>query len=102
MGVRDDQFWAAFFGIVPSQWDAPGLSVRPHVGLLGYGGLWCFRHNERTVVSAPEDRVAELEERLEGCEPDQLFDETFLADILGSDFDRLIGPVFQGSLAPVR
>lgn len=52
------------------------------------------------MVSAPAGWVAALSARLDGCDPDALFDETFLAELLGGDFERLIGPSFQGRLEP--
>lgn len=102
MGSRDDHFWAEFLGIAPSDWNAAGVLVRPHVGLIGYCGLWCFRHRDRTVVSVPAGWLALLTPRLNGCDQDVLFDETFLVELLGADFDRLVGPAFQGCLDPVR
>jgi GNAT superfamily N-acetyltransferase len=115
MGSRDDQFWAEFLGIDSSKWESSGVSVRAHVGLAGYRGLWCFRrcfHEVdragssralgwgRVVVSAPAGWVASPTARLERCDPDALFDETFLTELLDGDFERLIGPSFQGCLRP--
>ena len=102
VGTRDDQFWAEFLGIAPVDWSMPGVSVRPHVGLSGYCGLWCFRHQDRTVVSVPRGWVDYLETRLKGCEPDHLLEEAFLVELLGGEFERLIGPAFQGCLDPGR
>src|SRR5262245_30490879 len=102
MSLRDDQFWAAYLGVDPSEWATEGVSVRPHAGLAGYRGLWCFRRRDRVVVSAPAAWVSLLSESLIGCDPDALFDEAFLAERLGGDFERLIGPAFQGSLEPSR
>jgi GNAT superfamily N-acetyltransferase len=98
MGSGDDQFWAKYLGVDPSDWASEGISVRAHVGLVGYGGLWCFRRRDRIVVSVPAGWATTLKESLENCEPDALFEETLLKEVLGSDFERLIGPVFQGCL----
>lgn len=98
MGSRDDQFWADFLGVEPSEWASSGISVRAHVGLVGYRGLWCFRRGARVVVSVPASWAATLSAKLDRCEPDALLDETFLVELLGSDFERLIGPAFQGCL----
>ena len=102
MGSRDDQFWAEFLGIDASEWASTGVSIRAHVGLVGYRGLWCFRRGARTVVSVPDGWAAPLSAKLERCEPDALFDETFLVELLGGDFERLIGPAFQGCLEAGR
>jgi len=102
MGRRDDQFWAEFLGVDASEWASRGVSVRPHVGLVGYCGVWCFSRASRTVVSAPGGWVASLSAKLEGCEPEALFDETFLLALLGNDFEGLIGPAFQGCLEAGR
>ena len=101
VGTRDDEFWAEFLGIAPVDWNVPGVSVRPHVGLSGYCGLWCFRRQDRTVVSVPRGWVDHLQSKLEGCEPDDLLDEALLMELVGREFERLIGPAFQGCLDPV-
>lgn len=98
MGSPDDRFWAEFLGVDPSDWASRGVSVREHVGLVGYHGLWCFRRRDRAVVSVPAGWAAPLSAKLERCEPDELFEETFLVELLGGDFERLIGPAFQGCL----
>jgi GNAT superfamily N-acetyltransferase len=98
MGNRDDQFWAEYLGIAPSEWASEGVCVRPHVGLVGYRGLWCFRRRARTVVSAPAGWTEFLASKLEGYEPEALFDEAFLKELIGADFERLIGPAFHGCL----
>ena len=98
MRIRDDQCWAEFLGVDPSEWASSGVSVRAHVGLVGYRGLWCFHRGARAVVSVPVDWVAPLSAKLDRCEPEALFDETFLVELLGGDFERLIGPAFQGCL----
>jgi GNAT superfamily N-acetyltransferase len=102
MGSRDDQFWAEFLGIDPSEWASPGVSIRAHVGLVGYRGVWCFRRGDRTVVSVPHGWAAPLSAKLERCEPNSLFDETCLMELLGGDFESLIGPAFQGCLEAGR
>ena len=66
MGIRDERFWAGFLGVMPSDWDVPGVSIRPHSGLAGYKGVWCFRCREHTVISAPAGWVAPLERKHRG------------------------------------
>ena len=102
MTQRHDEYWAAFLGIESSEWKKPGLSIRPHAGLKGYRGVWCFRHLARTVVSAPEGWVPHLGSRLEGADPHRLVDESFLRDVFGPDFDRVVGPAYHGVLDPSR
>ena len=62
MGDRDDAYWARFLGIEPLDWGDPGVSFRAHVGLSGYQGVWCFRHNDRVVVSAPPAWLPHLQD----------------------------------------
>lgn len=100
MGIRDDQFWATFLGVDPSHWGLAGVSVRAHVGLAGYKGLWCFRRGDRVVVSAPAAWVPQLQARLSDGEAEGLLNESCLANLLGDDFVSLIGPAFQGCLEP--
>lgn len=102
MGIRDDQFWAGFLGVEPADWKTAGVSVRSHVGLRGYRGFWCFRRNRRTVVSAPASWVPRLGEITDGSADDDLMRETFWARRLARDFERAIGPAFQGCLDPAK
>jgi hypothetical protein len=102
MTERNDRFWAAFLAVSVSDWETPGVSVRPHAGLAPYRGVWFFQRRGRVVVSAPPGWTAFLEERLAGSEAATLMNEAFLAGLFGADGARLIGPAFQGSLAPDR
>lgn len=102
MGSRDDRFWADFLGVDPTDWERAGVSVRPHVGLRGYRGFWCFRRNQRTVVSAPASWVPRLEQLAAGGADDDLMLPTFWARALPRAFEQAIGPAFQGSLDPVK
>jgi hypothetical protein len=102
MGARDDQFWAAFLGIGPSEWGAPGVSFRAHVGLLGYQGLWIFRRMQRVVVSAPAQWVSRIAHMLDGWGQERLMDPDSLVEAFGADATRIIGPTFQGALDPAR
>jgi hypothetical protein len=103
MGTRDDDFWAEYLGVEPSEWETVGVSVRSHVGLLGFRGFWCFRRNTRTVVSAPAPWVARLTEVVRGrVRDDDLMMPTFWAQALPQDFDSAVGPAFQGCLDPAR
>src|SRR5687767_3029381 len=97
MGFQDDKFWADYLGTDPADWDTIGVSVLPHVGLRGYSGLWCFRRNRRAVVSAPAAWVPRLTEMIvERTHDDDLMQDTFWARVLQHDFERAIGPAFQG------
>jgi hypothetical protein len=103
MGIRDDKFWADFLGVDPTGWSTIGVSVQSHVGLRGYRGLWCFRRNRRIVVSAPAPWVPRLTEVIvRRVEDDDLMLPTFWAQALQHDFERAIGPAFQGCLDPTR
>jgi GNAT superfamily N-acetyltransferase len=98
MGSRDDSYWAQYLGVEPADWDAPGISYRAHVGLRGFCGFWCFRRKGRLVVSAPHGWVERMPLIFSGWDPDRLMDQSALAEALGADFDRAIGPAFQGCL----
>lgn len=100
-GRRVDMYWADFLGIEPADWAAPGISFRTHEGLRGYRGLWCFRHHERIVVSAPEAWVARLEDLWSGWDRHRLLDAGAVAASLGEDCERCIGPAFQGFVGQV-
>jgi GNAT superfamily N-acetyltransferase len=97
---RDDRFWAEFLGIEPGDWGSPGLSITSHSALSGFRGLWCFRRNERIVVSAPKGWVARLQSIFAGTNYDQLLEASFIRTSLGTSVDSIIGPAFQGSLDP--
>lgn len=102
MGVRDDRFWAAFLGIDPQAWATLGVSVRPHVGLRDYRGLWCFRRDRRVVVSAPAAWVPRLSDIATDCDDGDLMRPSFWARVLADDFERAIGPAYQGCLDPAN
>jgi len=99
---RYDGFWAEFLGITPAELNLPGLSIAEHVGLQGYRGVWCFRRGDRTVVSAPPGWLPHLQGRLPEIGQDHLMEESVLREVFGSDFDRLVGPAYQGYLLPDR
>src|SRR4029434_379142 len=86
--------------IEPGDWGSPGLSITAHSGLSGFRGLWCFRRNERTVVSAPKGWVARLQSIFAGTDHDQLLEASFIRTLLGTNVEAIIGPAFQGSLDP--
>lgn len=102
MGGRDDIFWAQFLGINSDAWNLPGISYRVHVGLSGYQGFWCFRRNDRVVVSVPPRWLERLQALLSGWDQDRLMLCEALAEAIGADFERSIGPAFQGCLEPNR
>lgn len=102
MAQRYDSFWAEFLGVEPEDWGTRGISFRSHVGLSGFCGFWCFRRNERVVVSAPPRWVEPLRVMFSGWNAARLMDQASLADVLGADFERAIGPAFQGCLEPSR
>ena len=99
---RYDAFWAKYLGITPAELNLPGLSIAEHVGLQGYRGVWCFRRGDRIVVSAPPGWLPHLQSRLPKIGREHLMKESVLRGIFGSDFDRLVGPAYQGCLKPDR
>jgi GNAT superfamily N-acetyltransferase len=100
MGIGDDEFWADFFGVAPTAWAEVGASVQPHAGLSGYRGFWCFRRNQRTIISAPPAWMARLAEVTAEAPDHDLLLPTFWERALPQDLDRVIGPAFQGCLEP--
>ena len=100
MTERYDRFWAEYLGVTPAELNQPGLSIAAHVGLRGYRGFWCFRRRDRTVVSAPPGWIPDLQSRLPEIAQEHLMDESVLREVFGTDFDRLVGPAYQGYLLP--
>jgi GNAT superfamily N-acetyltransferase len=97
MSLDHDQFWAGFLGARVSDFDAAGISVRQHVGLAGYRGVWFFSRKSQLVVSAPPTWVEALREsvdRLAG--PQGLPSEATVRAVFGPSFDRCVGPAFHG------
>jgi RimJ/RimL family protein N-acetyltransferase len=97
---RYDQFWAEYLGITPAEFNQPGLSIAAHVGLQGYRGIWSFRRRDRTVISAPSGWIPHLQSRLPEIGQEHLMDESVLREVFGDDFDRVVGPAYQGYLLP--
>ena len=96
-----DRFWAEHLGVQPSDWSVPGVSVNAHVGLKGYRGVWFFMRRDRLVVSAPDGWVPHISQYLANASQyNNLPEEAALRELFGSDFERCIGPAFQGALTP--
>jgi hypothetical protein len=102
MGLGDDEFWADFLGVGPAAWAEVGASVHPHAALRGYRGFWCFRRNQRTIISAPPVWVARLTDVIAVRSDDELLLPTFWQRGLSHDCERVIGPAFQGCLEPAK
>ena len=102
MTERYDRFWAEYLGVSPGDLNQPGVSIVAHVGLQGYGGVWCFRRRDRTVVSAPPGWIPYLQSRFVDAEHERLMDESLLRTVFGDDFDRVVGPAYQGYLPSGR
>lgn len=98
MSDRDDEFWADFLGVAPTAWAETGVSVHPHAGLQGYRGFWCFRRNQRTIISAPAAWVPRLVAVTAEIPDSDLLLRTFWERALPHDYERVIGPAFQGCL----
>jgi GNAT superfamily N-acetyltransferase len=97
---RYDRFWADYLGVTPAELNQPGLSIAAHVGLQGYRGVWYFRRRDRTVVSAPPGWIPHLLSRLPEIGEEHLMDEPVMREVFGRDFDRVVGPAYQGYLLP--
>lgn len=94
---RYDSFWARYLGVSANQLNEPGVSVAAHVGLSGYNGVWFFRRNQSTIVSAPADWVQTLRRRIPSI-PEEFASTSFFEEIFGEHFERIVGPAFQGYL----
>jgi GNAT superfamily N-acetyltransferase len=97
---RHDQFWSQFFGVSSSDLNRVGVSIVAHAGLDTYRGVWFFQHQDRLIVSAPEGWLAHLKKFENALESDLVIDGPFLQALFGDHLERIIGPVFQGSLVP--
>jgi GNAT superfamily N-acetyltransferase len=97
-----DEFWSDFFGLEPSIWSTPGLTVTKHLRFGDWRGIWFFRRGSRWIVAAPEDWVDRLRIATAGLAPDSLLKEETLRDLVGDAFDRCIGPAFRAYLNPSR
>ncbi len=95
---RYDKFWAHYLGTTPAELNTPGTSIAAHVGLKGYNGIWFFRRNNRTIVSAPLDWVPLLRDRVRSIDGSPL-DASLFDEVLGEHVERIVGPAFQGYLA---
>src|SRR2546430_10696968 len=69
---RYDRFWAEYLGVSPGELNQPGVSIVAHVGLQGYGGVWCFCRRDRTVGSAPPGWIPYLRSRLVDADHERL------------------------------
>jgi hypothetical protein len=88
-------------GVKLSDWSVPGVSVNAHVGLAGYRGVWFFMRRERLAVSAPEGWLAHINQYVTNVTSyEKAAEEAALRELFREDFDRTIGPAFQGALTP--
>lgn len=97
MSAQYDAYWGGFFGIAPSSLTTTGVSVVPHVDLVGFQGVWFFLRGGRLVVSAPDLWVPHLRKQLVDADP-ELPSQAALETLFGASLDRVIGPAFQGAL----
>ncbi len=102
MAERDERFWANILGIEASDWNLPGVCVRPHAGLTGYQGLWSFRHGERVVISAPPGWVERVGALIEGVALERLLQAASWQGLLSDACLATVGPAYQGCLEPER
>lgn len=97
MERRHHVFWAEFFGIDPGEFETAGVSVVPHVGLIGYGGTWFFMRGARLVVSTPEAWLPHLRHELVDADP-VLPSPAAVSRLFGAELQRSVGPAFHGAL----
>jgi len=72
--------------------------VTRHAQLGSWRGVWFFVRQNSAVVSAPVERVAQLERALASAEVGQLLSPEFVGSLLGGEAARIIGPSYQGWL----
>ncbi len=98
MAARVDRHWARYFGLDVARLSDPGVHVTPHVGLGDYAGVWLFRRGASCIVSAPPERLAELEP-LRDRSVAELGDRETVA-LLFPEAAAIVGPAFHASVAP--
>ena len=97
VSAQHDAYWGGFFGIAPSLLSTTGVSVVPHVDLVGFQGVWFFLRGGRLVVSAPDPWLPHLRRQLVDAAP-ELPSQATLERLFGASIERVIGPAFQGAL----
>lgn len=101
MTVRSvDRFWAGFLDVDVARLLEPGLTVVAHRRFGDWEGAWVFRRDDACVVMAPARLVERLAEALSPLPVDALQSTDVLATVFGAEFDRTVGPAYQGHLEP--
>lgn len=96
---RIDAHWSRFLGVPTSALQAPGIVVTPHASLHGFHGVWFFVRGRSAVVSAPPERVVQLERSLIRAVAQDLLSATAPRRIVGRDVEEVVGPSYQGWLS---
>ena len=94
-----DDFWAAFFGLEVARFREAGVHVVRHAYLGDYSGVWFFVRQSCVVVSAPDSLFDRLGSKAERIRAEPLPGPELVRELLGRPPERVIGPVYQGSLA---
>jgi ribosomal protein S18 acetylase RimI-like enzyme len=97
---RIDRYWAGFFGLAPEEFLRPGVRVVAHAELGAYHGAWIYRRGTTALISVPPDLVAATEGRAAALPIEALQGEEGARALFGDAVERVIGPAFQGTLAP--
>jgi GNAT superfamily N-acetyltransferase len=95
-------YWSRFLGVPCETLRTPGVVVAPHVGLAGWRGTWIFVRAESVVISAPPERLDELRASAADWPKSGPLDAQAAAARLGARPEAVVGPSFQGWLAPER
>jgi GNAT superfamily N-acetyltransferase len=70
--------------------------VLPHAGLAGYHGAWIFWRGKTTVISVPEEWVAEVAAHATSLIPGEPATTDTAAFLFGLRVGRLVGPTYHG------
>jgi GNAT superfamily N-acetyltransferase len=97
-----EDYWSRFLGVPFAALRAPGIVVTPHAGLAGWRGVWIFVRGASAVVSAPPERAAALRAAAGSWPPGSLLEPETAASLIGVGRAAVVGPSFQGWLAPER
>lgn len=94
--------WASFLGVAAARFEEPGVRVIEHAraGLAGYAGVQVLQCGAAAWISVPASFEAERRVALGRLRAAPSVEPASLTGALGDRVERVIGPSFQGWLAP--
>jgi len=91
-------YWGRFFGLHPEELDGSDVLVVPHAVLGDYAGAWVWWQDSCTIVSVPQDMVADRKRRVSIAEVEAFRGVTTVAAFFGDRAGTTIGPAYHGWL----